>query len=515
MARMGFETARAVSLVVTVATAVAVASCGGAKSSTFNGKSGDSVALSGNGGGGSGSALTSGSLSGSTTTILPDGAVVDSVPDPNCPNGGNTTVSGIVYDPALQNPLYNITVFIPNQLSDLPNLNSGASCAACADYYPANIVAAAGTDVNGHFTITRAANGPAIPVGKNIPIVVQTGKWRMAFTLGEVTACQDNVAPDKTLRLPAKASEGNLPDIAISTGGADSLECLPLRIGIDSSEYVAGGGGPGHLHIFQGAGGATMTGGTPRSSASLWDSQADLMKNDVVLLSCEGAETTGVTMASRTDLEDYANSGGRVFASHFHYSWFNQPPFSTENLATWTPGANALDDTKFFPGAVVTTLNSAAGGTFPEGVALGQWLGVVNALDANGLLDIWYSRHNADVSTMNTPSQPWIVLDKSSSMDPGATQYFSWDTPVGTAGAEKCGRVVYSDLHVSGGPGKSEMNVPADYPMARGMQGGTVPGQCAMHPLTPQEKALEFMLFDLSSCLIPVGSPPTPPITPK
>ncbi|HTR77003.1 MAG TPA: hypothetical protein VMH39_02795, partial [Gemmatimonadaceae bacterium] len=405
MARIGFETARAVILVA------AVASCGGGKSSTFNGKSGASVGLSGNGSG-SGSSLSSGSLSGSSsTTTLPDGAVVTGpIPDPNCPNGGNTTVSGVVYDPALQNPLYNITVFIPNQLSDLPNLNSGASCAACADYYPANIVAAAGTDVHGHFTITKAANGPAIPVGKNIPIVVQTGKWRMAFTLGEVTACQDNVAPDKTLRLPAKASEGNLPDIAISTGGADSLECLPLRIGIDSSEYVAGGGGPGHLHIFQGAGGATMTQGTPMSPASLWDSQADLMKNDVVLLSCEGAETTGVSTASRTNLEDYANAGGRVFASHFHYSWFNQNPFQGENLAKWTPGANQLNDQTFFPGAVVTTLNSG-GGAFPEGVALGEWLGVVNALDSNGLLDIWFSRHNADVSMANTPSQPWIVLD--------------------------------------------------------------------------------------------------------
>jgi hypothetical protein len=68
---------------------------------------------------------------------------------------------------------------------------------------------------------------------------------------------------------------------------------------------------------------------------------------------------------------------------------------------------------------------------------------------------------------------------------------------------------------VSGGPGTNQPNVPADYPMARRMQGGIVPGECAMHPLTPQEKALEFMLFDLSSCLIPVGSPAGPAIPPK
>jgi hypothetical protein len=43
------------------------------------------------------------------------------------------------------------------------------------------------------------------------------------------------------------------------------------------------------------------------------------------------------------------------------------------------------------------------------------------------------------------------------------------------------------------------------------MQGGIVPAQCAAHALTPQEEALEFMLFDLSSCLIPIGQAPPPP----
>ena len=81
--------------------------------------------------------------------------------------------------------------------------------------------------------------------------------------------------------------------------------------------------------------------------------------------------------------------------------------------------------------------------------------------------------------------------------------------------AAQCGRVVYSDLHVSGGPGSDEPGVAPDYPDAgligTNRKGGTVPAGCATHPLTPQEKALEFMLFDLSSCLVPIGELPVPP----
>jgi hypothetical protein len=171
----------------------------------------------------------------------------------------------------------------------------------------------------------------------------------------------------------------------------------------------------------------------------------------------------------------------------------------TPPLATWTPGAQIDNDP--ISGKLVTTL--ASGAPFPEGVNLGKWLANVGAL-TNGELPIHYARDNAQVTAVNTPSQLWISADTNSNF-PGYAQYFSFDTPPGQA--DKCGRVVYSDLHVSGGPmNGSDPNT--DYPS---FNPGIVPDQCAAHPLTPQEKALEFMIFDLSSCLIPPGSDGMPP----
>jgi hypothetical protein len=66
-------------------------------------------------------------------------------------------------------------------------------------------------------------------------------------------------------------------------------------------------------------------------------------------------------------------------------------------------------------------------------------------------------------------------------------QYFSFTTPVG---APECGRMVFSDVHVSFGGGDD-----ADTPF---------PDRCAAGPdsePSAQEKALEFMIFDLSSCI--------------
>jgi hypothetical protein len=56
--------------------------------------------------------------------------------------------------------------------------------------------------------------------------------------------------------------------------------------------------------------------------------------------------------------------------------------------------------------------------------------------------------------------------------------------------------VVFTDFHVSGNVNLLDSGV---------SMGTTFPAECASGPMTSQEKALEFMLYDLASCV------PTPP----
>jgi hypothetical protein len=52
----------------------------------------------------------------------------------------------------------------------------------------------------------------------------------------------------------------------------------------------------------------------------------------------------------------------------------------------------------------------------------------------------------------------------------------------------RCGKVVFSDMHVAGDSFSS----------------GMFPSGCSVSPLNPQEKALAFMFFDIASCVNPI-----------
>ncbi|MGD0523586.1 MAG: hypothetical protein ABSE49_00510 [Polyangiaceae bacterium] len=423
-------------------------------------------------------------------------------------DGGGTTLSGTVFDPAGRNPLYNVAVYIPNspagKLDAIP-IGIGANSCSCSALFSGQPIVYATTDTSGNFTLYN------VPDGDMIPLVVQIGKWRKEITVPTIKQCQPNSAGN--ISLPKNLTDGmyaSLPNIAVSTGGLDTLECLLTRVGVDEAFFTGQTAGPG-VHIFQGFGGNAAA-GSETSPAHLWDSLGDLKQYDIIMLSCEGEPTVGVSATTATYLGPYVDQGGRVFAEHYHYAFFTNdnsltgtayPEFT--NVASWTNLGAFGNDSPYnsdITGVIESTLPN--GMNFPEGKDLKAWLGTVKALNTNGEIVVpsANARDTATISATNLAT-PWVVTDPS--ISPPSAQYFSWDQPfdagLSDAGVPQyCGRVVYSDMHVSGSA--------ADYENGN----TTVPTGCdSTAALTADEDAIEFILFDLSSCITPVGFTPQPP----
>ncbi len=455
-----------------------------------------------------------------------------------------------MYDPAGNNPLYNAYVYIPVDPSGtLPAFSSGASCDACAGVAGLNAVAVAQTDVYGHYTLVNVPTTAKAP-NNQIPLVIQMGKWRRLQMLPSVPDCATTAVPAANSRLPRNKFDGwnntaDIPKMAIATGNVDPMECMMLKMGIDSAEFQIPGTGTRRIDFYK-ANGLGFNGGTAPSYSQLGTgacstatcyqnsdcssssctggalgkcamkpattcnsggqcksgtcsggvctnppncdpntanscgtaetcangtagtcsctkngdctsgtcSLTPLMTYDVVLLPCEGSEDDGNNKYA-TNVANYALAGGRVFTTHYGYTWLSTPTNGTANATN--PTTNVANPFYSVANWNLDTHSYASAGAqidtnFPKGLAFEQWMDNINAA-VNGAITLDSPRHDVD-SVNASYSTEWMHHSSS----PNETFHFTFNTPLGAGvgdagadgGAGLCGRVVYSDFHVSG-----------------------------------------------------------------
>jgi hypothetical protein len=383
-------------------------------------------------------------------------------------SSGTGTVTGTVYAPNGTDPLPNVTVYIPT--APPAGFTPGVSC-PMVGAPPSNASAVgAETDVNGHFELD------GVPAGTT-QVVIVSGRWRRVLAIPAVNACQTYAVPASIAVMPSNQLQGDIPKIAIATGSADQVECVLLKMGIAQSEFTDPTGS-GRINLFGGGApgtGVTLDPATP-TQASLMGNSSTLNGYDVLMLPCEGSNIAKPATELQ-NLVSFANSGGRVYSSHFSYSWMYQnPPFDT--VANWLGNSSPGNPT---PDPGTATVNIS----FTGGKTLAQWLQlpVINASTSPGQMQISTLRQNT--AGVNPPTQAWLALNDAAAGNP--VMQFVFDTPV--AQPNQCGRVLYNEYHVENPTGPGGNVAP-----------GTIfPNECtAGTTMTPQEKLLEYMLFELT-----------------
>jgi hypothetical protein len=395
----------------------------------------------------------------------------------------STTVSGTVFAPNGTLPLYGVTVYVP--AGDPGPLPAGVQCDRCADILPGGSYAQALTDEAGHFTLFD------VPATANVPIVIQVGKWRRQLKVPSVAACQDTRLPTASTTLPRNKTQGDLPRIAITTGDADALDCLVRKLGIDDSEITTDAKN-GSVHLYFGNGAKQFaTGfaggpGTFRDAQALWGDLGKLSTYDLVLFSCEGAQNPSTKpQAAMQAVHDYAGLGGRVFLSHWHNIWLaGEKAKPSHGLADWESVATFDVDAAQDENTQLTFVDEMV----PKGQAFATWLMNVGGSTRRDQIQVNEPRYTCQ-AVDPTRGERWVYVDPGKSTPLGKTgvQDLVFTTPQDQPADQRCGKVVFSDMHVSSG---STSKTATPYP-----------GGCSTSPLSAQEKALAFIFFDISSCV--------------
>jgi hypothetical protein len=290
-----------------------------------------------------------------------------------------------------------------------------------------------------------------------------------------------------------------MPLIAF-TSGCDPAECFLRHVGIADSEFVSPGDPAGHVHFFTGFDGDT-TFGTSASSVpggnttvdtyTWWLEQMNLLKYDIIFNACEcnpndrDIYATGGANAYNA-MEAYLQGGGRLFTTHYYYNWFAPKlgPMDEQQVVHWNLAEQSDEPYSTF----------FIDDSFPKGKAYADWLQAQKVTKNYGIINLTDTRW--DIDAITPEATRWIYNANSKNDPKYATMYMSFNSPIGMPATSQCGRAVFSGVHLSG--------TSTD---------GPFPTECAGQDpaYAINEKALEFLFFDLASCVQDNSMQPPPP----
>jgi hypothetical protein len=398
-------------------------------------------------------------------------------------NGAATTLSGTVVAPNGADPVPNAFVYVPVSAGSFPN---GVSCELCGmPIDGASATANSGPD--GTFKLDLSA----LPPSSSVRFTVNIGRFRRSGTVN-VTACQDNPISAPATQLPGKPTPGvdDIPRIAVATGNKDQLDAVLVAMGLDKDVG---------FDCFEGRKTSTKSvtspcgakGALPAIETLLTD-ENKLETYNMLFLSCAPGKFAALAatdqMKIAANLQTWTGKGGRLFVTDNSYDYVAQ---AFPSAATFL-GANGTVDSANVGVGGSSTMPTQYSGQIND-PTLAAWLAAVKALPAgtNTLPLDGYLNHWSVIASV--PSTTVDVVDATNAQAyPSTTstmagpamsypQSVKFDiTPTG--GSQACGRAIYTSYH-------------------------TLPStqMVSSTQLAPQERILEYLMFEAGACVGPIG----------
>lgn len=310
-------------------------------------------------------------------------------------------------------------------------------------------------------------------------LVVQKGAFRRVRPLQVASGDQAVALPLTTLpAITDKAAGDDIPKIAVLLGAWDPIEVVLAKMGLKATITKDGLGKAqvlakdapafaiyGKHHPLE------MT-PYPNANVVLTD-PAEIGKYHIVFLPCSGSPNTGEPTSGpacsgvynpdprvKTTLNDFAQRGGRIYASDWYYEYVRQP---FPGYVSWKGETSTIGSACQSGGGIqpvtkadtgLTDWLGAQGRSLPS--VSDAWMTISSVMDRMG--------PDADGKMVKITPRVWVQAN-------GA--------PVSTSIQHGCGRVFYTTYH-------------------------TQPTAQVNDPLEPQALALLYLILEVGVCIDPI-----------
>lgn len=390
------------------------------------------------------------------------------IPDrPVCP-GQESAINGTVYAPNGVDPVPGATVFVPSQVPEI--FPPTVRCEVCGTLGGTTNFWTTTTSFDGTFSLTGVCPGTR-------PLVIQNGRFRR-YVQVDVPASNTVTLTAQQTRLPRRSAEfdpiDSIPKIAVATGDYDKMECVLEKFGLEKDAYDR----------YEGA--YIRKSSVPLPPFSQVITDINKMKTyNIIFINCteNTFEEFLLRQEVRMNIHEYVNSGGRLYITDWSYDWIEQ----VEPLSPF------ID---FEPGQ---SNNS------PEGMnaaALGKDGLHVQAVVKDEQMANWLGLFPQTINGTIVPIEHfligWIIMfnvnDDVKIWVEGNIQS-QWGDITGvrpltvTFNFNDCGKILFTSYHTEGRESETT--------------GQAFPAYCGSS-VSPQDRILEYLIFDIASCVEPV-----------